>query len=166
MDVEHDEAELKPQKRFANKSVKTVSIITALIISIIAGFVILGLFINRTGDEPMRVGNRLVGAVIANNVEAAFAETGADFRKSTNQQQLSERLDELRHYFKNGRYSIIDRASFASPGQPAIASIVYTIRANDSDYYLRVLVEEETTNNWKVTNFMVSKNELKASNNI
>lgn len=141
--------------------VKVILIVSAVVFVLLAvgGFALFK-FAGNTFRDVDKVSNALVNSIQANDTNAAYALTTNAFQEATSQEDLNALIEDIAPTVQSNE-KITGRKLETQNGVTR-AAVVYSIPSDNGTQYIRVVLEKEG-DNWKVLNFVNSKNSLTAT---
>jgi len=131
-----------------------VAVGVVAVVLLIVGLVVL---VNDSTANAVKVSDRLVADIQADNAPAAYGLTSPGFRQVATESQLAQVMTRVSPALQ-GTTGIVDRAIAAATGHPTEAVIVYTVHTSTGTKYIRVVLLDDHP--WQVLNFRSSSTPL------
>jgi predicted PurR-regulated permease PerM len=139
------------------KWLKIICIVVVVFVLLIVGVFLIS---HEATENAVKISNKLVTDIQTDNASAAYSLTTAGFKQTSSQAELTQIIGQISPALQ-GTYKTTSRSIVKIKNQPDEAIIVYTVKTDAGNKYIRVVLQDNTM--WQVLNFRSSNTPLSGS---
>ena len=131
---------------------------------VLIGVVLMGLLIGgctfvifKGTEKAENQARAFTEALLANDVDRAYALTSTDFKESTSKAALTELGGRLNSQLDGASLKVDGRSIAKSSGSATTSTITYTATKGDVKAYFKVMLSDTGKQGWRVVNFESSE---------